>query len=252
MVMESRFGLSVADVILGKDRDLSEEDAASLKRMVARLGQAEPVQYVLGEARFCGHTFAVSPAALIPRPETEGLVRAAMALPRGSAILDIGTGSGCIAVSLALAGYAVSAMDVSAQALDLARENAERLGAGVELIHDSILSPAAVAPHRRWQALVSNPPYVCRSEAGAMHPNVLRHEPHLALFVPDDDPLVFYRAIAGFGQAHLQPGGQIFLEINRRFGPELVSLFTGAGYIHARVEADQYGQPRYLFCTLPS
>ncbi len=250
MVMELRFGLSVADVLMGKDRELSPENQAELENIMQRLAEGEPVQYVLGRAEFCGHAFHVRPGVLIPRPETAELVRAVCAEPKGSAVLDIGTGSGCIAVSLALEGYDVTALDISEEALEVARENARLHHCDVEFICDNILQPC-VPLGRRWDVMVSNPPYICRSEAATMHCNVLDHEPHQALFVPDEDPLRFYRAIAEFGRVHLCPGGCIYLEINRSYGQETSRLMADSGYTDIQLRHDQFGNPRFILCTLP-
>ncbi len=248
MVMELHFGLSMTDILMGKDKDLSAERQAELENIMQRLADGEPVQYILGRAEFCGHTFYVRPGVLIPRPETAELVRAACAEPKGSTVLDIGTGSGCIAVSLALAGYKVSALDVSEDALAVARENACLHHCDVEFICDNILQ--SKQPFRFWDVIVSNPPYICQSEATEMHTNVLSYEPHQALFVPDEDPLRFYRAIAGFGLMHLCKGGHIYLEINRRFGAETCELMAQHGYSDIQLREDQFGNPRFIHCTL--
>lgn len=248
MVMEIRFGLSMTDILLGKDKDLSADDLTDLGNITSRLAKGEPVQYVLGTAEFCGRTFHVEPGVLIPRPETAELVQAVCTEPAGSTVLDIGTGSGCIAVTLALAGFKVSALDVSARALAVAGRNAQALNAPIEFIHENILHPTIT--ERQWDILVSNPPYICQSEARDMCANVLEHEPHLALFVPDEDPLLFYRAIARFGRSHLRKGGRIYLEINRRFGAEVCQLLEAEGYRDAQVENDQFDNPRFVHCTL--
>ncbi len=250
MVMELRFGLSMADVLMGKDRDLSPENQAELQNIMHRLSQGEPVQYVLGQAEFCGHTFRVRPGVLIPRPETAELVQAVCAAePKGCAVLDAGTGSGCIAVSLALEGYRATGLDVSEEALHVARENALLHRCDVDFVCDNILQPS-LPPERRWEVIVSNPPYICRSEAQAMHRNVLDHEPHGALFVPDEDPLCFYRALAALGRECLSPGGRMYLEINRRFGAEVGRLMAEWGYGDVRLQPDQFGNPRFILCTL--
>lgn len=248
MVMELRFGLSRTDILLGKDKDLSAENLTELQNIMQRLAAGEPVQYVLGMAEFCGHTFHVRPGVLIPRPETAELVQAACSEPKGSSVLDIGTGSGCIAVSLALAGYKVTAFDISEQALSIAQANAESLNTDVEFIHENILHPSIT--ERKWDIIVSNPPYICQSEAEEMHRNVLQHEPHLALFVPDETPLLFYEAIANYGLSHLSNEGRIYLEINRKYGLEICDLLSRKGYQDIRLLDDQFQNPRFIICTL--
>lgn len=263
--------VSRTDVLL--DKSIADEQPDWLA-LLARLKAHEPVQYVLSEEEFYGRTFAVTPATLIPRPETEELVNLVIqdakqenlqssifernAARSGFSILDIGTGSGCIAITLALElpGAHIFAWDVSPEALAVARQNAERLGAAVtfeerDALHSPFSSGAppvlhSQAEHRPFSILVSNPPYVARAEADRMHPNVLDYEPHLALFVPDDDPLLFYKAIADLGRKTLVPGGLVFLEINARFGSETAAVFLGQGYESAQVLRDLSGKDRFV------
>lgn len=261
LIMQRRFGLSRTDLLLGKDTTLSANDKAELEIIVGRVAKGEPVQYVLGCEEFCGRTFLVGPGVLIPRPETQelvGLVR--QNVPAGSTVLDVGTGSGCIAVTLALDGYRVSAIDVSDEALSIARRNAERLGAEVEFIKEDIRTPqpplrgepvpvGEESPPKGGRgvlAIVSNPPYVCRSEASEMDDNVLLYEPHLALFVPDDDPLLFYRAIADYGLRHLADGGWLFFEANRLYCNQVGELLRWRGYEDVKVGKDQFGNDRFV------
>lgn len=211
-VMEVRFGMTQLDICMGKDRQFSLEERAELENIVKRLQQKEPVQYVLGKADFNGLSFKVAPGVLIPRPETEELVHWLLEeTDRRTAcrILDIGTGSGCIAVSLAYAlpRAKVTAWDVSEVALAVARDNADSLGVALACQRKDILKQAVVQEEeRKWDVVVSNPPYICRKETGGMEDNVLHYEPHLALFVPDDDPLRFYRAIAAYALQTLVKG----------------------------------------------
>lgn len=250
LVMEKAFGLSATDVLLGKDKELSPHDNRELENIVARLLRNEPVQYVLGEADFMGRAFGVEPGVLIPRPETEDLVELAAAGCKAPCrMLDIGTGSGCIAVSLALAGHTVTAMDISPDALRIAAANAARLGAEVTFVREDILHPSPTPAV--WDAVVSNPPYIRRCEAAGMEANVLDHEPHLALFVPDADPLLFYRAIAVFAAAHLAPGGRIYLECNRAFATDVAGVLAGNGFVGTCVADDRYGNPRFAMGRLP-
>ena len=266
LLMEVRFGLSHTDLLQGKDTELSAPDQAELKNLVARLLRHEPIQYALGQADFCGRTFHVEPGVLIPRPETEeGVRKGPLSIPpRGDLqadrllssplggieggppprLLDIGTGSGCIAITLALAGYRVTAFDISDTALAVARENAARLRAEVEFVKEDILHPAHHCGS--FDIIVSNPPYVCQSEAASMDENVLRYEPHEALFVPDADPLLFYRAIVQYAETHLTAGGWLVFEVNRAYGRAVVRLMQGAGYADTQLLQDQFGNDRIV------
>lgn len=250
-VLDVRFGLSAADVYCGKVTQLSADRQHELGEIMRRLMQAEPVQYVLGEADFCGRTFCVEPGVLIPRPETEDLCAwavesAAARRVAAPALLDIGTGSGCIAVTLALDidGARVEAWDVADVPLRVASANAARLGAEVSVSRvDALRPPRDVA---RWDMVVSNPPYVCLSERAAMEPNVLAYEPAEALFVPDDDPLRFYRAIADYASAALKPCGELFFEINPLLAAEMQAMLTAAGLGPAEMRRDRFGRERLL------
>lgn len=248
LVMEECFGLTHTDILLGKDNQISEENQARLLEITGRLLKNEPVQYVLGYADFCGHRFAVRPGVLIPRPETELLVQKALELGHGMEgvtepkALDIGTGSGCIAVSMALAGCRVTAMDISEEALGIAMQNATALNAEVTFVHENILQPSRTA--QQWHVIVSNPPYICLHEAEAMERNVLDYEPHNALFVPDTDPLIFYRAIASYAMSHLSAGGWLCLEINQAYPDEMEKLLSSFGFKDVAIQKDQYGKDR--------
>ena len=245
LVMEECFGLNQTDTLLGKDKELSQDDKQKEEKIFIRLLSGEPVQYVLGYSVFCSHTFYVQSDVLIPRPETEDLVeRVCSSLPSSSSVLVIGTGSGCIAVSLALRGYCATATDISVKALDVARENAAHLGADIRFLRAAILHPCPSL--ERWDAIVSNPPYICHSEASQMHSNVLCHEPHIALFVPDDDPLLFYRAIAEYGTQHLCHGGNLFFEINRAYDCQTIELLGNEGYTDVQVFKDRFGNNRII------
>ena len=250
-VLDVRFGLTAADVYCGKVTQLSADRQHELGEIMRRLMQAEPVQYVLGEADFCGRTFCVEPGVLIPRPETEDLCAwavesAAARRVAAPALLDIGTGSGCIAVTLALDidGARVEAWDVADVPLRVASANAARLGAEVSVSRvDALRPPRDVA---RWDMVVSNPPYVCLSERAAMEPNVLAYEPAEALFVPDDDPLRFYRAIADYASAALKPCGELFFEINPLLAAEMQAMLKAAGLGPAGMRRDRFGRERLL------
>lgn len=254
LVMEECFGLTHTDILLGKDNQISEENQARLLEITGRLLKNEPVQYVLGYADFCGHRFAVRPGVLIPRPETELLVQKALELGYGMEgvtepeTLDIGTGSGCIAVSMALAGCRVTAMDVSEEALGIAMQNATALNAEVVFVHENILQPSRTA--QQWHVIVSNPPYICLHEAETMERNVLDYEPHNALFVPDTDPLIFYRAIASYAMSHLSAGGWLCLEINQAYPDEMERLLSSFGFKDVTIQKDQYGKDRIAYAHL--
>ena len=258
--------LSRTDVLLDKPISGNQPDWSAL---LTRLKAHEPVQYVLGEEDFYGRTFAVTPATLIPRPETEELVSLVVQEARREefqfsifkrnaaraqfSILDLGTGSGCIAVTLALElpGAHVTAWDISPEALAVARQNAQRLEADVRFEQRDVLNSQFSifkrnAARSQFSILVSNPPYVARAEAATIHPNVLDHEPHLALFVPDDDPLLFYKAADDLGLKSLVPGGRVFLEINARFGAETAAVFLQRGYESAQVLRDLAGKDRFV------
>lgn len=254
MVMEECFGLTHTDILLGKDSQISEENQTRLLKITSRLLKNEPVQYILGYTHFCGHKFVVRPGVLIPRPETELLVQKVTELCHcidGIAtpeVLDIGTGSGCIAVSMALAGCHVTAMDISEDALGIAMENAANLNAEVVFMHENILQPSHT--DQRWNIIVSNPPYICLHEAEDMERNVLDYEPHNALFVPDTDPLIFYRAIASYAMSHLSPGGWLCMEINQAYAYEMKSLLSSFGFKDVTISQDQYGKDRIAYAHL--
>lgn len=254
LVMEECFGLTHTDILLGKDNQISEENQARLLEITGRLLKNEPVQYVLGYADFCGHRFTVRPGVLIPRPETELLVQKALELGYGMEgvtepeALDIGAGSGCIAVSMALAGCRVTAMDISEEALGIAMQNAATLNAEVAFVHENILQPSRTA--QQWHVIVSNPPYICLHEVEAMERNVLDYEPHNALFVPDTDPLIFYRAIASYAMSHLSAGGWLCLEINQAYPDEMEKLLSSFGFKDVTIQKDQYGKDRIAYAHL--
>ena len=252
MVFEERFGMSQTDLLLGKDSNLSANDRAELHNIVARMLKNEPIQYVLGETEFCGLRIAVGPGVLIPRPETEELaewITSQHTEPRPQRVLDIGTGSGCIALALASRGFQVEAWDVSPEALAIARSNAERLGLNVRFDLKDILHTKAA--ETRYDVIVSNPPYICQREAIDMERNVLDHEPALALFVPDDDPLLFYRSIARFARTALVPGGHLFFEINRAYSHETKLMLEQECFINIELRNDQFNNPRMIKAAKP-
>lgn len=261
MLFEVRFGLTQTDLLLGKDSNLSEKDTKELHNIVERLLKNEPIQYILGECEFCGLSIGVAPGVLIPRPETQELVEwiceecrpqlASNTLQdlKEPDVLDIGTGSGCIALALDHQGFNVEAWDVSKEALHIAKQNATRLGINVHFELKDILQ--ITDTRQTYSVIVSNPPYICQREASDMESNVLDHEPHLALFVPDDDPLLFYRAIANFAQKALMPGGRLFFEINRAYSRETSEMLSQKGFNNIETRQDQFGNPRMIMATKP-
>lgn len=269
MLLEDLFSLSFADILCGATEHLSDADTLRLQQSVDRLLDAEPLQYVTGTAFFCGHPFHVAPGVLIPRPETEWMVDTAVGIATASAprILDIGTGSGCIAISISLAlsdrHCHTEAWDISEDALRIAADNAARLGAEVKFRRRDALRleedfPAEEnqggaeelsdtnAAAESWDIIVSNPPYICNREAADMHANVLRHEPHLALFVPDTDPLLFYRAIARYAMRSLRKGGWLLFECNTLYAHDTARMAADMGFATSVVEDDCFGKPRFV------
>lgn len=321
-VLDALFGMSLTDICLGKVTQLSADDTTRLEKIMQRLEKSEPVQYVLGAEWFAGRLFDVAPGVLIPRPETEDLVKWACdeakekekednskeergkeekevskkrealkkeeqplssplkeekeGLRKGEdasqkeeqllssllknnkevskkgeeaphpSILDIGTGSGCIAITVALAlpQARVTAWDISTDALAIAAGNAHRLGASVRFEHQDALN--APDDEERWDVIVSNPPYICDRERANMSDNVLSYEPELALFVPDSDPLLFYRAIAHYASKALKPGGRLLFETNTAYAHEVAQTMADEGFTAIEVRNDCFGKPRMV------
>lgn len=321
-VLDALFGMSLTDICLGKVTQLSADDTTRLEKIMQRLEKSEPVQYVLGAEWFAGRLFDVAPGVLIPRPETEDLVKWACDEAKGKekednskeergkeekevskkgetpqkgeqplssplkeekeglrkgedaskkeeqllssllksnkevskkgeeaphpSILDIGTGSGCIAITVALAlpQARVTAWDISTDALAIAAGNAHRLGASVRFEHQDALS--APDDEERWDVIVSNPPYICDRERADMSDNVLSYEPELALFVPDSDPLLFYRAIARYASKALKPGGRLLFETNTAYAHEVAQVMADKGFTAIEVRNDCFGKPRMV------
>ena len=247
-LLEDVFGLSKTDVLLGRFEGLSATEKARFKECAARLSQGEPLQYVVGTAPFGDLRFEVTPATLIPRPETLELVEWVVAEQQEKPslrLLDIGTGSGCIAISLAslLPQATVSAWDISAEALAVARRNAERNGVAVDFKQVDVLH---VTEAETYDCIVSNPPYICEAEKADMTDSVLLHAPHTALFVPNTDPLRFYRAIAQLALSNLSPGGTLYFEINRAYGAETCNLLRDLGFCDVELRKDFYGNDRMV------
>lgn len=269
-MLDIRFGLSLTDIVCGKLDELTDAEQSELEKMMQRLESGEPVQYVTGTTEFCGRQFHVEPGVLIPRPETGELCRWMVEERRREGeyqVLDVGTGSGCIAITLALEmkEAKVTAWDISDDALRIAKKNAEALGAEVtfeqrdalnhgdrhsDLRCATIIEPVPmihpVPMIQQWDAIVSNPPYVCQKEAATMERHVLEHEPHLALFVPDDDPLRFYRAIAHYAWETLKPNGLLFFELNPLYASETEAMVHRWGFAETSVKQDIFGKQRFL------
>lgn len=243
-------GIGTTAYYLKEEVALTAGQETLLQSIIDRLQKGEPLQYIEGRAPFCGMEFAVNPSVLIPRPETAELVdwivcEHATQQPR---ILDLGTGSGCIAIALGkqLPQATIEACDISAEALAVAKENARTNGAPVAFFGHDMLDLGTPLPHS-YDILVSNPPYIRQSEAADMSAQVTEWEPHTALFVPDDDALRFYRAIAKLGQTEaLRPGGCIYVEINQALGKETVALFESYGYKEVTLRKDIYGNERMI------
>ena len=244
IVLEDAFGVSRLDIYTDKVRKFSEEERCRLTNILQRLQAGEPLQYVLGTAAFGGLTFHVTPATLIPRPETEELVE--WAGTTEGHVLDAGTGSGCIAITLAHRNPKahVTAWDISEDALQVASQNAQDNGVQVNFERHDMLTELPAA--QSLDLIVSNPPYVCEREKADMEEHVLQHEPATALFVPDEDPLRFYKALARIGKHALRPGGVILMEINRAYGPETLALFQNDDYTGAELRKDDFGNDRLV------
>ena len=249
LLLEDAFGLTMADVLCGGIDSMTSTQIANLDGMMRRLQNAEPIQYVLGQTEFCGRMFHVAQGVLIPRPETELLcqwIESNHQRLSGGNLLDIGTGSGSIAVTLALAlpHCTVTAWDISDRALGIACKNAKTLGADITFEHIDALNPPD--DQRRWDIIVSNPPYVTLAERDAMHNTVLQYEPDEALFVPDDDPQLFYRAIALYAKKHLHEGGSLYFECSQYHVAQTAELLTSMGFQSIETINDQFGQPRHV------
>ena len=253
LLLSDCLNLSYTDICNGALDRLSPSEAERLENLMQRLEKGEPVQYVTGKAYFYDREFIVAPGVLIPRPETETLIdevlhycRQQEAVPHPT-ILDIGTGSGCIAVTLAkeLPEANVTAWDISSDALTIAQTNADNLEAKVTFQRQDTLNPPADTL-LLYDIIVSNPPYICQQEAKSMEQNVLDHEPHLALFVPDDDPLLFYRAITLYAEKALRNNGLIAFEINPIYSKEIQQLLTNHSFRNANIIKDEYGKERVV------
>lgn len=247
-LLEVGYGLFMTDILSGDAERLPADEMEENRR---RLLTGEPVQYVIGKAEFGGRIFKVSPAVLVPRPETYELCQWVEEEERDYSVLDIGTGSGCIAITLALdmPHAKVEAWDISADALAVARENAQELQANVNFRQVDVLGPLPM--QAGFGCIISNPPYICKQEATAMEAHVLNHEPHQALFVPDNDPLLFYRTIAQYGRTALVAGGWLYFEINPLYHEVLEKMLDEMGYFGIEMKKDQFGQWRFARAQRP-
>jgi release factor glutamine methyltransferase len=253
LVLEHITGWQLTLQIKNNDFILTPGQEEQLNSVIQRLKTNEPVQYVLGEAWFAGMKFKVNKHVLIPRPETEELVEwvvkeSQKSTVKSQKILDIGTGSGCIAVSLKkkFPLAQVEAVDVCSEALFTSTENALNLDAEVEFRLLDFLDEEKWNELGQYDIIVSNPPYVRQSEVATMHKRVTGFEPQQALFVPNNDALLFYRKLSAFAKAHLKPGGSLFVEINENLGKEVVSLFQSAGLKNIELKKDMQGKDRMV------
>lgn len=258
MTVEKLLGWTRNDLLIrGSDNiEITTDQHQAIETVINELKTFRPIQYVLGECEFYGLRLRVREGVLIPRPETEELVAWMLTRLQGTArILDIGTGSGAIALTLAanMKQASVWAMDISNKALDIASENARRLAVDVKFINADILDNSSnlMSGGEKYDAVVSNPPYVPSSDLQHIESNVKDYEPHLALFVPDNDPLLFYRAIARRSKEILNNGGQLFFEIYEKYGDDTVRLLESEGYRNIELREDLNCKPRMIACIKP-
>ena len=271
-VLDVEYGMTLTDIICGKVNELSSDEERNLEEIITRLQNGEPVQYVLGEADFAGRTFHVEPGVLIPRPETAELCQwieeevSSLKADERKQILDICTGSGCIAITLGLTipNSEVTGWDISEDALRIAQGNVEMLKAGNVRIEyqDALMLPKAAEVEeaaeiseatksesslsKGWNVIVSNPPYICEKEKADMEKNVLEHEPSIALFVPDEDPLKFYRAIAEYASSALKSEGALYFEINPIYEKETREMLQSLGFKDIETKEDAFGKKRMM------
>ena len=252
-VLDVEYGMTLTDIICGKVNELSSDEERNLEEIITRLQNGEPVQYVLGEADFAGRTFHVEPGVLIPRPETAELCQwieeevSSLKADERKQILDICTGSGCIAITLGLniPNSEVTGWDISEDALRIAQGNVEMLKAENVRIEyqDALMLPKTA---ETADIIVSNPPYICEKEKADMEKNVLEHEPSIALFVPDEDPLKFYRAIAEYASSALKSEGALYFEINPIYEKETREMLEGLGFKDIETKEDAFGKKRMM------
>jgi release factor glutamine methyltransferase len=257
IVLADVTGTTSAKIKAFPELEIPTEQARKINEILIRLKTGEPVQYILGHTEFYGLPFKVNPSVLIPRPETEELVewavnswRLAVGSWQSSAgkILDIGTGSGCIAISLKknLVDAQVYAIDISTEALTTAKQNAELNDVSINFIQADILNLKSEIDNSKFKIIISNPPYVTMDDKKQMHTNVTDFEPHTALFVPEDDPLIFYKVIADFALDHLEKDGLLFFEINESYGEQIVDLLTHKSFNNIELRKDRSGRFRMI------
>lgn len=253
ILLENLFSISRTDIMSEKEVSFGQAAQKEIAGIIQRINHQEPIQYIVGETEFYGRNFKVNPSVLIPRPETEELVRLilnhldeAAGVNDTHSLVDIGTGTGCIAITLALeiARAEVFATDVSSLALEVASKNALDLKANVQFIVSDILKEEI--PWQHLDLVVSNPPYITRREMEDMKKNIVSHEPHLALFVPDDNPLLFYKSIAEKAARALRKKGLLVIEINECFGRDVANLLAGYGFEELDVVRDLFGKERIV------
>ena len=250
LIFEKLKGYSRTQFLLAKDEILNQNERSEIDEIILRLKNHEPIQYILGETEFYGLPFNTVPEVLIPRPETEEMVQwiiqeNKLAEP---AILDIGTGTGCIAISLQknIPNSTVLACDISPACLETARRNAKLNSTEIAVIEYDILNFKPETEFPELDIIVSNPPYVRETEKFLMEKNVLEYEPELALFVPDENPLIFYERIADFAQVHLNKGGRLYFEINEAFGKECLDILQDKGFSEVNLKKDINGKDRMI------
>ena len=266
MLTEYYNAIKRIDLALNTDLTIEDDFVLKYERALEALKNHEPIQYIIGQTEFYGLPFYVNENTLIPRPETEELVELILSNTNTNSqleivegdhqfnILDIGTGTGCIAISLAkqLPNANVSAVDVSAKALEIANKNAELNQVDINFIENDILKicDSELDSATKFDIIVSNPPYVRQLEKQQMQDNVLNHEPHLALFVDDENPLIFYRAITQFATKNLKPNGELYFEINEYLGKEMMALLEAFGFKNIQLKQDLFGKDRMVKGTL--
>ena len=248
LILKEVCNLSFSDIVACKFSDLSDNEKQKITHIVNRLNDNEPIQYVLGESEFYGLNFKLNSSVLIPRPETEELVEWILLETKKATphILDIGTGSGCIPIALAkhLHDATIEAWDVSDKALDMAKENALINNVSVQFQHVDVLKHQDY--NKKYDVIVSNPPYITESEKDIMDKNVLDFEPNVALFVPNEDALIFYHRIAAIAKEQLNHEGMLYFEINQSKGPEVQQLLKDKGFVNVELKKDMSGNYRMI------